>query len=91
MKVLLAALTLIAGTTASHAINRYAIDGKSCGEVQSILKREGAAILRYGNGRYDRYVAATRFCTGSDSARRATVPTRDNRHCPVQSCYVYSR
>ena len=95
MRMVLTALALVMATTASHAINRYNIGGKSCSEVQSILQREGAAVLRYttkrGVTRYDRYVSATRFCTGSDSARRASVPTTDNRNCPVKRCYVYSR
>lgn len=96
MRTILAALVaVVMATSMSHAVSRYNIGGKSCSEVQTILKREGAAILRYTTGsgvtRYDRYVSATRFCTGSDSARRASVPTRDKTHCPVNRCYVYSR
>lgn len=95
MKIILAVLAVILATTTSYAVSRYNIAGKSCGEVQAILKREGAAVLRYTNRSgailYDRYVSATRYCTGSDSARKATVPTRDKQYCPVKRCYVYSR
>ncbi len=94
MRLILASLAIVMATTSSQAISRYNIGGKSCGEVQSIIAREGAAILRYTSKRglplYDRYVAASRYCVSSEYAVLVTVPTRDNKSCRVYRCRAYS-
>lgn len=94
MRLILASLAIIMATSSSQAISRYNIGGKSCGEVQSIVAREGAVILRYTSKRglplYDRYVADSRFCVSSEYATLVTVPTRDNKFCRVYRCRAYS-
>lgn len=94
MRLILASLAIIMATSSSHAISRYNIGGKSCGEVQSIIAREGAVILRYRSKRglplYDRYVAGSRYCVSNEISVLVTVPTRDNKSCRVYRCRAYS-
>ncbi|HEY5817308.1 MAG TPA: hypothetical protein VIU14_02755 [Mesorhizobium sp.] len=84
-------LLALAGSQA-HAIERYQTMRMTCGEVQSVLQNEGAAILRWQsrNGsnlpRYDRYVVDSRFCNFDEFTRYEGVPTRDNPACGVYKC-----
>ncbi|MCC0027454.1 MAG: hypothetical protein R3D65_12675 [Zhengella sp.] len=93
MKRLLLALTAaILATAPAHAINRYNIDHRTCGEVQDIIHAEGAAILRYtstsGSGitRYDRFVEHGGFCPRGQVPKTEFIPTADTLECPVQAC-----
>jgi hypothetical protein len=88
--LLVLCLSLIA--VEAHAISRYASTSMSCGEVQAIVRRDGAALLRYRSERnpsilrYDRYVADRRFCKSDERAETSFVPTADRRSCPVRKC-----
>ncbi|MGG7517148.1 hypothetical protein ACQ3G6_04575 [Allorhizobium undicola] len=81
----------LAASNAS-AIGRYDTPAMDCSSVRNLLRQEGAAILRHPSTRvagmtlYDRYVSETGFCQSGEYAERATVPTRDNRACPVLNC-----
>ncbi len=92
MRVTLLVLFLAVGSIPSHAISRYDIVSMRCSEVQSVVARDGAAILRYpsakGSGMtlYDRFVADSNYCDPGDYAKPAFVPTRDNASCVVHNC-----
>ncbi|WP_180903288.1 hypothetical protein [Martelella soudanensis] len=96
MKTFIAAGLLLAsfGTAnAQEPINRYDIQDMTCNQVLSILRQQGAAILRYpspsGSGRilYDRYVDNAGICFGQGGhAIRREIPTKDTNACPTLSC-----
>ena len=91
LSLLAAALCLgLTSVGPAQAISRYNSTGMTCGAVQSIIEREGAAIFRYpgrsGVTLYDRYVADERFCSGGEYAKSGTIPTKDTRSCPVRHC-----
>jgi hypothetical protein len=81
-------LLLVAGE--ASAISRYDVDNMSCSKVKTILKSEGAAILRYRSKRsgamlYDRYVQSRSACYGNETTEYASVPTADGS-CSVRRC-----
>lgn len=92
MRMFLAAIMVTAVSLPAFAINRYETKSYSCDQIQSIVKREGAAILRYPSPRgtgavlYDRYVATGLQCEYNKRPVYRTVPTRDNASCAVTSC-----
>ncbi len=80
------------GASPALSIERHQIDHLACAQIQAILAREGAAILRYRSTRnptlpvYDRYVASARFCAFGEYAAPASVPSKDRKSCPVRIC-----
>ena len=90
-KLLTIAIFLLAATSAS-AISRYTALQHSCGDIQSIIEQQGAAIFRYPSPRkngltlYDRYVRNDRFCTSHQVTERVLIPSSDNNRCPVRRC-----
>ena len=90
-KLLLASCMTLAAFPA-WAISRYDTGHLSCGRVQSIIRSEGAVILRYpsrfnpGRVLFDRYVSDDRFCDSDKYAKLTTIPTADNPHCEVLFC-----
>jgi hypothetical protein len=83
---------LLAAADAS-AISRYEISNMSCAKVQSLVRSEGAVILRYRSARdpslplYERYVLDGRYCGPAQVATRVGVPTADTDYCPVHRCF----
>ncbi|WP_306118778.1 MULTISPECIES: hypothetical protein [unclassified Roseitalea] len=73
-------------------ITRARSDRMACADVQALVARDGAAVLRYPSARiddyllYDRYVADSGFCFGAKVAKETTVPAADTPHCPVYRC-----
>lgn len=92
MKSVLAAVCLCLVAGQAQAISRYDPTRMSCGEVQSVVGRDGAVILRYRSTRnpglplYDRYVVDSRFCDMGEVRARAYVPSADLNSCPVYKC-----
>jgi len=92
MKRIILALCVTAISVPAFAINRYNVQTMTCGAVQSAVDRNGAAILRYRSTRnpslqlYDRYVRNGLYCDVGEYAKRAYVPTRDRKNCPVRKC-----
>lgn len=76
----------------AQAISRYQTTRMSCAEVQSVLRQEGAAILRWqsrntpGLPLYGRYVSDARFCQLGEVTEFQSVPTADVRGCTVKQC-----
>ena len=94
MKTMLLALAFTVIAADAHAISRYNTLGMTCGEVQAVLRNEGAAILRYRSKRtgvplYGRYVYTSHFCDVSQYADWRYVPTADVASCPVKQCEYY--
>lgn len=92
MRLILAAIVVTAVSLPAHAIGRYNTESFTCDQIQSIVKRDGATILRYPSARnpatvlYDRYVATGLQCEYNKHPVFRTVPTRDNGSCAVTSC-----
>ena len=84
-----ALLSLVASE--ASAAPRYDIASMSCAEVQALIEKDGAAILRYPSKRilslpiYDRYVKGQKFCE-TGKWRAARRPTSDQKYCPVTKC-----
>ena len=97
MRILLATLCLIAASLPAAAISRYNRATMSCAEVKGRIRSEGAVILRFRSTfnpsipRFGRYVAHNGFCEPSEIADFASVPTSDNKSCPVRECKPYER
>ena len=94
MKTMLFALGLTVVAADAHAISRYETLRMTCGEVQAVLRNEGAAILRYRSKRtgvplYGRYVYTSFFCDISQYADWKYVPTADDPNCQVKQCEYY--
>jgi hypothetical protein len=85
------ALLSLAAAEASAA-PRYDVASMTCAEVQALIEKDGAAILRYPSKRilslpvYDRYVKGQKYCETGEIARGAGVPTTDQKYCPVTKC-----
>lgn len=96
MRTILITLLLAVSASQAYAIGKYNISGMTCGQVQAIIAREHAAILRYPSRRnpgltlYDRYVSNGSYCATEEYAKYTTVPTRDDKTCPVYYCRDYS-
>jgi hypothetical protein len=94
MKALISAVCLGVGlailASEAQAISRYNPTTMSCGEVKSVVRREGAVILRWTSPRgmplYDRYVSDERFCRFNEETETAYVPSKDRKSCPVYEC-----
>lgn len=92
MKQIILALCITCTAFPALAIKRYNILSMSCSEVQNVVNRDGAAILRYHSARnpslplYDRYVRNRNYCDPGQYAERVSVPTKDKKHCRVRKC-----
>lgn len=91
MKTVFALVLLMMTVLPAKAISRLNSTALSCEQMQSVIAREGAVILRYPSSRsgvtlFNRYVAHPRFCESAKRAIVVTVPSRDNRTCPVRVC-----
>jgi len=92
MKVVLAAVGLVALAGQAQAISRYQSMSMSCSEVKSAVRSEGAVILRWQSKtaanvpRYDRFVSDSTQCSPNEVAAWAYVPTQDSRACMVKKC-----
>lgn len=87
-------LLMLAGE--ASAISRYQTTSMSCARVQAALNNDGAAILAYpaqdnpSLQLYDRYVRDSSICRQSQRAVLNSVPTADNKSCPVRKCTTVS-
>jgi hypothetical protein len=75
-------------TEEAQAISRYTSTSMSCGAVKSVVKNEGAVILRWsknGHPIYGRYVASSAYCDQGARARPASVPSASGT-CTVAKC-----
>ena len=64
--------------TESLAISRYEVGNKSCGELHAIVRRDGAAILRWrsqrtGNPLYERFVRNWNYCPAGQTTAVAQL------------------
>ena len=91
----LALMIALSVTGPAFAIERINTPQTSCAAIQSVIQRDGAAILRYPSERvanytlYDRYVAGDRFCRRDERAEPASVPSADGASCRVLLCEPY--
>jgi hypothetical protein len=91
-KRLLLIICLFAISVPAHAISRYNTPSLNCDRIQTILKTENAAILRFPSPRiadltlYDVYVSHERYCDYGEFGKTAYVPARDTRQCRVTEC-----
>ena len=96
MKRIAIAIPLLLIAAPAWAVDRYDIAGMTCTEVQALLSKNGAAILRYPSNRsfslpiYDRYVDSQKDCESDEVAARTGVPTADRKYCPVHKCVASS-
>ena len=92
MKRLALSLSALLMAAPAWAVQSYDIRNMTCSQVQSIVKRDGVAQLRYSSKSkpsvpiYNRYVSGSTFCSSRSIANLATVPTRDNASCMVKIC-----
>jgi hypothetical protein len=87
-----AAIAICASMLASEsfAISRYDIGNKSCRELRAIVRRDGAAILRWRSQRngivlYERFVRNMNYCPAGQITDASTVPAADGS-CTLPKC-----
>jgi hypothetical protein len=92
MKIWLVTLGLALLSSEALAIERYTSTRMTCDEIQRVIRRDGAAIMRYTSTRtpglqlYGRYVSGNQFCQLGEGVDRAYIPASDTRSCPVREC-----
>jgi hypothetical protein len=97
MKTLLATLCLVAAcvpaSAQSYGANsRMNATGMSCGEIQTRIRDQGAVVLRFPSSKdgsrmmFGRYVSGAQYCSADEMVAAASVPTSDNKSCPVHMC-----
>lgn len=83
-------LGLLLATGEAQAITRYTSTAMSCAAIHSRINAEGAVILRWTQApniqRYNRFVASTDQCYGTQVAVPTTVPAADTPNCHVNIC-----
>ena len=96
MKRIAIVIAVLLAAADASAISRHNISGMTCAKVQALIQAEGAAILSYrsarnpGLPRYDRFVRDRSFCGVAEVTNRTSVPTTDQKSCPVKNCIQYS-
>jgi hypothetical protein len=63
----------------------------TCSAVQGVIESVGAVFLHYRSERtgvmlYNRYVRDRQFCASNETTAPASVPTSDDKSCPVRIC-----
>ncbi len=97
MRLVLATLAFGLAVSPALAISRHQARSLTCQKIQSIIRDEGASIMRYPSARnktlvlYDRYVSSSRSCSTSEIAVPTSIPSRDSDHCPVLHCQPVSQ
>lgn len=85
-------LAAMVSVTSADALSRHETARLSCSQLQSILKSEGTAILRYRSARnpgvvlYDTYAAQSGMCRSGGRGRLSEVPAADTKSCKVIQC-----
>ena len=91
MKTILLIVCAVLFCLPAFAAKQYNTSAMSCSQVQSALKRDGRAQLRYPSPRdptltlYDNYVGDSSNCN-SGVTKPAYVPAKDTRKCKVNQC-----
>jgi hypothetical protein len=89
---LLIAAAVIATASSLQAAERINTPRTNCAAIQTVLTRDGSAILRFPSKRvgglvlYDRYVADSRSCEPGKIGVWASVPAKDAKRCRVIAC-----
>ena len=94
MRIAIALLAAMVAASPAGAISRYNAANLSCGEAKSIVRSEGAAILRFRSTyanvpRYGRFVKSNYYCASSERAETTFIPTADTKSCPLLECHIY--
>jgi hypothetical protein len=77
-------------TKEAQAISRYTSTAMSCSAVKSVVRNEGAVILRWtskqtGNPLWGRFVRSSPYCDPNEIAVPASVPSASGS-CTVKKC-----
>lgn len=92
MRILAATLSILAAVGPADSISRYNAWTMGCAEARSIIRSEGAVILRFRSKinpsipRFGRFVEDGRSCTPGEIAAFVYIPTADEQSCPVREC-----
>jgi hypothetical protein len=69
----------VATSVVAHA--GYYTPNMTCKQVRHVVQSNGEALLYYGDGLYDLFVAHQGYCYRDECAEAAGVPTKDRRSC----------
>ena len=79
-----ATAVLIAAASSVSAAPRTDISQLQCGQAQSLITQQGAAVVTTGPRTYKRFVSDIRFCDpGNHHLHPAFTPTADERSCNI--------
>ena len=88
VSLILSTLAIAPMTQEAQAISRYTSTAMSCASVRSVVRNEGAVILRWSKGgapMYGRFVASSGYCDPNERAVQASVPSASGQ-CTVRKC-----
>ncbi len=91
-KVVLLTLLGVATSLPANAISRYDATSHDCIRIQTILRSEGAIVLRYPSPRdskltlYETYASDSGQCEYGQFAKPSWVPSQDKKRCRVRVC-----
>ena len=92
MKKMLYAVPMLLLASAASADPAYTVTNMTCKAVQAAVNSSGSAILHYrsksnaGVTLYSRYVSDASYCDSRTTIAFGSVPTKDNKSCPVKKC-----
>lgn len=91
MKSIMYAVPMLLLASAAGADPSYTVTNMTCKAVQAAVKSSGSAILHYrskssGVPLYSRFVSDASSCDSRTTIAFGSVPTADNKSCPVKKC-----
>jgi len=78
-KFIIASLLVVGGPAFAHSKST----DMTCAAAANTVASQGAVVLYYGDGLYDRFVAHQGHCERDEVAAPAWIPTADNAQCFV--------
>ncbi|WP_274627474.1 hypothetical protein [Arvimicrobium flavum] len=83
-------LVLVVVSSEASAIERYTSTSMTCARLQAVIKRDGAAIVRFtgsaGVPIYGKAVRNQSYCDLGEAMQSRSIPTSDTRSCRVYRC-----
>lgn len=88
----LAAATLMATMSMTHAQARPDTRQLTCAQAQALVKQRGSVVMTTGPTTFDKFVATSNYCSpDAKMLRPKFAPTKDNKKCAVGNQCFRSR
>ena len=96
LTAMIVALGVTLSSTNAVAISTYTSTSMTCAAIKSVIRNQGAVILRHtsprtGNLLYNRYVRNANYCLVNQTTRPKYVPASNTKNCRVFYCVKRER